>query len=245
MARGFVTGVLWGCVVMGAGLTVLSQIALPVLEKRDVEVVGVTPAPKVVPPDSGEADTGAAPDASKVEAVKPVVTLDEGVTAGAKPVLPKDGDVAVAAIPALPSETAVPVVPKADDGIVAPSKVGAVATVAPDAAVTPDLGAAAKVATVEPVAPEAGTTAPVVSDTAVKTDTAAMPSVEEAAPIVVKPAVNANPAVGTASADAAPVLAIPDGPKPDAPALDVRGALASVVQAVPLPGVPAVPEAPP
>ena len=249
MARGFVTGVLWGCIVVGGGLAVMSQMAPPPAVVTPALVVAVAPAVVVAP----------------VAKVAPVVEPAK-VVESAKVVEPaKAPEIVTAPLPApvvAKPEAVVPVAPvaeavaTADVAKVAPAtpelaKVEPVTPTAPEVAkVEPVAPVTAEVAKVEPVVPAAPVVEPVAPAAPevakVEPVAPAAPVVEPVAPVTaevakVEPAVPAKTALIVVAA-VAPV--VPAVPQPDAPAAAVAG-LAVAALPGPLPDRPAAPDAPP
>ena len=225
MARGFVTGVLWGCIVVGTGLVVLSQMA-------PVQQAANSAAPMV--PKAG--DPAAAKPAETAKPAEAVAAKDAAPVVVAIPP-PKVADAGVAKpAAAVPAETAKPVVAApvvAGPAVTAPA---VTVPVAPEVAAAPPVAAAPEPAAPDmAVKPEGGAVVvsdlPVVAPATAEAGLAATPAAPEAP---VAPAV-----------ESAPVPAAPASLPPERPAQDVGTGMAAAPMPAPLPDRPAAPEAPP
>ncbi len=232
MARGFVTGALWGCIVMGAGLVVLSQLA-PVQQAAQTAVPKVANDAAVAPPKP-------APAAPVIDSVT-ATALPDVVQA---PVVSDKAELPKAAEPA-PVMTDTPQAPAQDVAEAPATAVPApVADQVADAApgLAPDQKSGAEAAVPPAMTPAPTVAIPVAPNT--KAVDGAKP-VPEVAAVVPAPVVVAQPEtpqldVGTGMAAAAPTAPLPDLPAvPEAPPT-----LAGLEPALTAPGSEVAPVAP-
>ena len=267
MARGFVTGVLWGSIAMAAGLAVLSQLAPPVrpgeraaaAEGAVAEVarpVELVPESAVADPaqtgsrGSGVAEVAVPADSlttDMAEKAKPAVAVPDKTGAVAEAVKPAEAAKLEAAVVA---EVAKPAL--ADGAAVADAEKpaapaipagNAVAEVAMPVAAAPEVAPMAEVAKpLARAAPDAGA-----ADSGTKPGEFA-PAEADVAAEAVKPAetaISATTAPEPATDDMAAAPVVPEGPQPEVPAQDAGVALAVADVPLALPEVPAAPQAPP
>lgn len=238
MLRRFVTGLVWGGVVAGLGLAVISQVAPRPVASPEVGMSG-TDAASVAPTAASEAEDAAAPPTAIAEDVPSAAPAGTEAPAAEAPAAePKALETTQA--PAPVAETAAPEAPSpasvsADDAPESVAEATAATPAAkPDAAVqAPTLPEPAPEPVLEPAPAEVS--AQVAADSAAPAALAASDSAEVSATesgLAVAPKADAAPAVGAAPAAIAasdePLLT----PAPQAPAISKADPAPPVVSAV-------------